>query len=204
MKILYVSNIPAPHQLELFGHIARSQLADVKALFCMWTLPGRGWERPLLPPGFEVLPHWSVQWLYPDLVFSFGIKRRIKEFAPDAAIVGSYMVPGLHRAMSVLTRIGVPWCYWGEFHRFSANPLKRAIRKRLLLHALNNCTAALGIGKRAVQMFRSLTADAKPVHNFPYASNLSRFMAAKKGATTTKEYISSIPGNLSREKVWMS
>ncbi|MBN1810010.1 MAG: glycosyltransferase family 4 protein [Planctomycetes bacterium] len=175
MRLLYVSNIPSPYQLELFGHIAGTGLADVRALFCMESYPGRGWKKPVLPPGFEVLPHWKLQWIMPDLVFSFGVGRRIRDFKPDVAIVGSYVFPGVQRAVGVLTRMRTPWLLWGEFHRFSTNRVKRFLRKRLLLRALHRAAAVFGIGTRAVSFFQDLAGGATPVYNFPYASDLARF-----------------------------
>jgi len=182
VRLLYVSNIPSPHQLELFESIARRQLAEVKALFCMWSYPGRGWARPRLTEGFEILPHISAQWLLPDLSFAFDIDRRIRDFRPDVAIVGSYMVPGLHGAMSILSRRRIPWLYWEEYHRFSANPVKRAIRKRLLHGALRGCDAVLAIGARAREFFQRIVGDAREVHDFPYASDLGRFARAERKA----------------------
>ena len=175
MKLLYVGNMPSPYQMELFKKISDSSLAEVKVLFCMWSYPGRGWQRPELPENFEVLPSISLQWLLPDLVLSFNIERKIRLFLPDVAIVGSYMVPGLHQAMRVLTALRIPWLYWDEIHALSGNPLKRSIRKYLRNKVLRECSGVLAIGKRAKVFFEELVDGARPVYNFPYSSNLTRF-----------------------------
>jgi len=181
LRLLFVGNVPSPYQVELFGGIARRGLAEVRALFCMWSYPGRGWARAPLPHGFEVLPGLSAQHILPDLTFSFGLDKRIAAFDPDVAIVGSYMVPGLHRAMGILSRRRTPWLYWEEYHRFSADPVKRTIRRRLLHGALRGCDGVLAIGTRAREFFRHIVGDAREVHDFPYASDLGRFKGVAGG-----------------------
>ena len=177
MRLLFVSNMPAPHQLELFRAVAGVPGVSLRALFCAWSAPGRAWSRPELPSGFEVLPHVSFEETVPGLVFTRGMARRILDFRPDVAIVGGHAIPGLHRAMAVLSTHGVPWLFWEEFHPLPERPARwrTAVRKRLLFSALERCTAVLGIGQRAVAYFTALTGEAKPVHNFPYGSDLARF-----------------------------
>lgn len=177
MRVLYVSKIPSPHQLELFAALRAHQDVEVAAVFCAWSEPGRLWGELTLPSGFAVLPHCRLQLAGRDCPIAVGIGRRIRAFGPEVAIVGGYAVPALHRAMAWLAGAGVPWLFWEEFHPLperSGRPWTR-LRRRMLRAALDGCSAVLGIGTRAAAYFRTLTSGAKAVHNFPYASDLSRF-----------------------------
>ncbi|MDD5432291.1 MAG: glycosyltransferase family 4 protein [Candidatus Omnitrophica bacterium] len=175
MKLLFISNMPSPYQLELFKSIIDNNLAEVHAIFCTWGYPSRDWNKPLLPQGFQVLPQISFQYLLPDFILNFGIKRNILNFNPDIAIVGSYMFPGIQHAASVFNKLNIPWLFWEEYHLFHRNYFKRKIRSYLLARIVQKCNAILAIGNRAKSFFEAFSKGEKNVYNFPYASNLKRF-----------------------------
>ena len=187
MKLLYITSVPARYQLELFDSIIEQGLADVRALFSTWSYPGLWEDRPKLREGFEVLPRLQFQQLYPDLIFNFGIKQRAKSFDPDIAIIGGHHVPGLHQAMSILTRMKIPWLFWEEIVRIPENPWKRAIRLHLLDGVIRRCRSILAVGARAQSFFQERAGGTKRIHNFPYGSDLGRFMSISRTPRTDKK-----------------
>lgn len=145
MRVVYVSKIPSPHQLELFACLRAARGVEVGALFCAWSEPGRLWGELSLPRGFTVLPHVRLQRGGRDLPIAAGMARHLRAFRPDVAIVGGYAVPALHRAMRWLAATGIPWLFWEEFHPLPERSRRpwTLLRRRWLHRALDGCSAVL-------------------------------------------------------------
>lgn len=164
MKVVVVTAIPSPYQVELFDELARLGYIDIHVIYLWRKQPTRPWGTPALnhPASF-------VDELSPS-------ELEAKVGSADLAVFGWYQHRAVRQLMKTCAAGRKAWCFWGEAPGYSRlGPIGTAGRM-LLLHSLHGSDAPIwGIGSWAVERYRREFGNNRPYFNIPYFSNLHRF-----------------------------
>lgn len=166
MKILFLSNIPTPYQMDFFSRL--SDIADVNAVFLWgreanrdWSLSQRPWLRIL--KGEDQKSSWAE--LYELLV----------DFKPDCVLVGGYRLPLSFRLKIFCTLRHIPFHYWLE-KPLPTFGMRKFIRSAVWIATLPFAKSVLCIGNEAVQAYRPFS---RKVSNLPYSIDSRRYVERK-------------------------
>ncbi len=179
LKVLFLTNTPTYHQVDLFDRLAKEEWLELEVLYSRRHSPGRRWKKlpsPMHRHRFlPVIAEESTFYINPTFLLEFRPRRW------DLVVVTQY-ASASHLSALVLGRLaGVPLAFWSEAF---------GVRHFEVQHPLpNTMVAALrglggriamklpghiwGIGISAVEQFSRLSS--RPVINVPYFSNLMRF-----------------------------
>lgn len=180
-RVLFITNIPSPYQVDFFTALARRPELQIHVLFCaaaehdrQFTVPQ---EMPFPATILESrrLPGTPVDW---HRVPRFA--QLLQQHTPfDLAVLsGSYFMPAIRTARRFMIRRRIPWYYWGENPRKKpGSGWKTRLRETYLRRFLAPSAGVLGIGRLACENYRRLVPPDRPVHNLPYAPNLDPLLS---------------------------
>lgn len=158
-KLIIITNMPSPYQVDFFNALAKK--IDLKIIYAKLTEPNRKWEYE------KNIKHESIFLKGP---FHKKIPKLRKIFKEDAVfIVSGYNLPEFIYSMQYLTSNKIPWLFWGERIRLKNVWLK----KLLIMKLLRRAKAILGIGEMASRLYYELTGA--PTFVFPYHIDTSKF-----------------------------
>jgi glycosyltransferase involved in cell wall biosynthesis len=105
--------------------------------------------------------------------------------------IHGYAHPTLLRAIHLAHRRGIKVLLRGESHPLirSPNPLRRLLRKRLLVWCLPRCAAFLSIGRRNREFYRSNGISEERIFDMPYAVDNSFFQQRVAEASPHREQL---------------
>lgn len=162
-RVLFLSNIPTPYQLDFFGELAKS--TDVLAVFLWGRESNRDWHLAK-KPWIRVLnsnqdnPRWNE------------LHALLEKFRPEHVIVGGYRLPLSLRLRWYCLRNRIPFHYWLE-KPLPVNWMRSLIRRLMWVMTLPFATQVFCIGKEAMAAYD--TFSCKTV-NLPYSINTSRYL----------------------------
>lgn len=170
-RLLFLSNIPTPYQLDFLDRLAGE--CEIRAVFLWskeanrdWSLQDRPWLH-VLGQG-RLAAGWA------------GLEAELDDFKPDAVVVGGYRLPLANRLKWHCFRRRLRYFYWLEkplpAHGFRA--LMRALMWRATLPFADG---VLCIGSEAV---RSYGKHAAMTLNLPYSIDVSRYRVRGDRAPT--------------------
>lgn len=164
MKVVVVTRLPSPYQVELFDRVAQSGEVSLSVVYVVRSEADRPW-------GPAALAH--------DALFLDDTADDRLERLADSAVLcvfAWYRDLRVRRLMERRTRRGQRWCFWGEAPGFRARGLAGRLYRRIALRALHRAQAPIwGIGEWAVDRYRTEFGDGRAYVNLPYFSDLSRF-----------------------------
>lgn len=167
-RLLFLSNLPTPYQLDFLDRLATQ--CDVRALFLWsretnrdWTLGERPWLRVLGVDGGK--PSWE------------RLAAELKEFMPDAVVVGGYRLPLANRLKWQCFRDRVSYFYWLE-KPLPASGLRAFFRSLVWRVTLPYANGIFCIGSEAVESYGRYAARAM---NLPYSIEVSRYRVRRGG-----------------------
>ncbi len=165
-KVLLLSNIPTPYQLDFLDRFAA--LHDVRAVFLWRTESNRDWqldERRWI----EFLDHH--RWI----ATARRLVALLREMRPDAIILGGHRLPfaGLVKWWGLLRGIRV--VYWLE-RPLPRGPFMNWARRWVWRARLPFAYGVAGIGAGAVSVYAPFSRRAL---NLPYSIDVSRYRASR-------------------------
>lgn len=161
-RVLFLSNLPTPYQLDYLEQLSRS--VEVRAVFLSsseanrnWKLQSRAWMRVLKEGG--VAAKWS------------DTLSELAEFKPSHVIVGGYRLPLANRLKWYCWRNSVQYFYWLE-KPLPAGGMRALLRSLVWRMTLPFSDGVLCIGSEAVQAYGKY---ARKTLNLPYSIDISRY-----------------------------
>lgn len=170
-RLLFLSNIPTPYQLDFLDRLAGE--CDIRAVFLWskeanrdWCLQERPWLR-VLGQG-KLAAGWA------------GLEAELDEFKPDVVVVGGYRLPQANRLKWHCFCRRLRYFYWLE-KPLPAHGFRALLRSLMWRATLPFADGVLCIGSEAV---RSYGKYATSTLNLPYSINVSRYRVRGGGVPT--------------------
>jgi len=162
MKILFLSNIPTPYQLDFLGKL--SEIAEVRAVFLWgrevnrdWSLSQKPWLRIL--SGENEKADWKK------------LHTILAEFKPEYVLVGGYRLQLSFKLKIYCALKKVSFHYWLE-KPLPAVGLRKLLRAVVWVTVLPFSKSVFCIGNEAVNIYRPF---ARKVFNLPYSIDSKRY-----------------------------
>lgn len=171
MRILIITHIPSPYQVELFDKIAASELFSLHIVYLHVSTNDRLWTTPKLRHDHTIVEKNKTNYLI--------LKEMIQTF--DLVIFNYYQHPIAQILMQNRAKEKSPWCYWGErpgYHQWGV--LGRVYRRWKLFHLLHSNVPIWGIGEWAINEYRREFGSNRLYLNYSYFSDLERFKTSRK------------------------
>src|SRR5689334_6092844 len=102
MKIMVLTDIPSPYQVELFNALDTSDGIEIYVIYRRRRDPGRAWDDTLIAHPHLFLE--EAEWI--------AVSRRIIEC--DLAVFGGYRSSAVSRLIRMRNKTGAAWAFWGE------------------------------------------------------------------------------------------
>jgi len=161
-RVLFLSNIPTPYQIDFFGAVAKS--VDVLAVFLWgresnrdWNLAEKPWLRIL--GGGQRRPIWRE------------LRSLLEEFKPDHVLVGGYRLPLSFRLRWYCVLHGICFNYWLE-KPLPVTRLRAVLRRCVWALTLPFASQIFCIGREAIKAYGPY---ARKTINLPYSVDASRY-----------------------------
>jgi poly(glycerol-phosphate) alpha-glucosyltransferase len=161
-RVLFLSNIPTPYQLDFFGALAKS--AVVLAVFLWGRESNRDW-RLAEKPWLRVLsdsqrkPGWEE------------LRALLEQFKPVHVLVGGYRLPLSIRLRWYCLRHGISFHYWLE-KPLPVSGIRALIRRLVWALTLPFAKQVFCIGKEAMAAYGPFS---RRIVNFCYSIDASRY-----------------------------
>lgn len=166
MKIVILTDIPSPYQVELFNALATNAKWSTTAIYARRSASERSWETPQLLHEHFFLEETTLSELVEIVTLC------------DLAVFGGYRPSKVAHLMHARNRTGNPWAFWGERPGFRfPGWFGRQYRAWALREVHSSEAAIWGIGEWAVDGYRSEIRGERRFFNVPYFSNLASFLA---------------------------
>ncbi|PWT89620.1 MAG: glycosyltransferase [Blastocatellia bacterium] len=166
MKISVLTDIPSPYQVEILNEIAQDKENSLQVIYLRRRDPSRQWkEVPICHDAISL----------GDGPSCFTEARR-RHANADLVVFNYYHHPFATALIEERARSMRPWCFWGERPGLRKPEWAgRLFRMRNLRWLHSSAAPIWGIGKFAVDTYRSEFGSQRQYFNLPYFSNLQRF-----------------------------
>jgi glycosyltransferase involved in cell wall biosynthesis len=175
MKVIVVTKIPSPYQVELFNALAARHDIELRVLYVRRGDSDRKWKPRTLEhiAGFLEDARCDGQ---PELEQS------------DLVVFSWYQSDKVKALIERRAGSGRPWSFWAEPPGFrSKGLLGRAYRRWHLRHLARDRRVSIwGIGHWAVEGWRREFGSARHYFHVPYVSQLSRFFQISKASDRSR------------------
>ena len=175
LRVVVVTYLPSPYQVELFNAIAAAGEFDLEVIYLNWTSNtpiARHWEQGSLQHKFVAL----------DGTPASEVKASSSIALAEFVVFNFYQHPHVRRWIALCVERGLPWCLWGERTGYTRWAALGGLYRRFMLAPLHRSRAAVwGIGRVAVEQYRKEFGERRRYFNVPYFSELGRFAAAGAG-----------------------
>ena len=171
MRVIVITMIPSPYQVELFDRLAVDDRIALQVVYRTHRDEGREWASPSLchQASFVDVPTWSRE------------RSRERMAKADLVVLGDYQSVTMRRLMRTRQENRRPWCFWGERPGFRYSGfLGRWYRRFMLWPLYRSQTPIWGIGRWAIEGYKREFGSQRPYFNIPYFSNLERFAGASR------------------------
>jgi len=166
VKISVLTDIPSPYQVEILNEIARDKENSLQVAYLRRRDPSRQWN--------DVPIHHDFVSLSDGPTHLAEARRRFAE--ADLVVFNYYRHPSAELLIQERAKSTRPWCFWGERPGLRKPEWAgRLLRMRKLRWLHSSPTPIWGIGKFAVDTYRSEFGPKRQYFNLPYFSNLQRF-----------------------------
>jgi glycosyltransferase involved in cell wall biosynthesis len=157
-----LTDCPSPYQVELFNEIEAQGECALEVGYLRSRDPDRQWKS-------SEIRHACV-----ELNGSGESVPRVR--AADLVVFNYYRHPNAERLIDERAASGGPWCFWGERPGFRQAGWAGRLLRRWKLAKLHASAAPIwGIGKFAVDGYRTEFGSRRTYFNLPYFSDLKRF-----------------------------
>lgn len=133
LRVVLLSEMLQPYRIPVFNRIAEREDIDFHVLLLSLREPNRKWELPLETCRFryEVLPFKDIYIRALDwgLHLNWGVKRKLKELAPEVVAGTGYVSPAYLVAQRYARKAGAGYVLWSgsttQTSRIGKGPLRR-------------------------------------------------------------------------------
>lgn len=189
MQIFVLTDFPSPYQAEIFNEIATSGVAELHVAYLRGIDPVRQWRAA------PIRHHSIVIDAHADALLE---ARRLVNTS-DLVVFNYYLHPHAQELLSERATLKRPWCFWGERPGFRKPEWIGRIVRHWKLRWLHSSPASIwGIGRFAVDRYRSEFGARHKYFNLPYFSDLQRFNNGNNKGHSERVFLFS--GSLTRRK----
>lgn len=189
MRVVVVTDIPSPYQVELFNAVANRKGWNLEVIYIRRSAAERMWES-------ATISHDHC-FLFDTVASDVGSK--IADC--DLAIFGAYRPAAVSRLMTIRNRTGKAWAFWGERPGYRLRGwLGYGYRVWALRQLRRSRAPVWGIGEWAVEGYRAELGEGRHFFDVPYFSNLSPFFAIERHFASKKTCRFLFSGNIIRRK----
>jgi glycosyltransferase involved in cell wall biosynthesis len=179
LRVTFLTVMPSPYMRDLFEAFNNDPRFRLRVKYLEGdavAAPGTYWKERPLPEYATVLSgRWYRFWGARVHVNSEVVKS-LHADRPDLVVVAGYNALSSQIAMWWLRLARIPWIFWGEIPGFEKRGfLARSLRWLAQRPAVCLSSAVAGIGTKAVQVYRKMVSQSRPVWNIPYCCDLERF-----------------------------
>jgi glycosyltransferase involved in cell wall biosynthesis len=169
LKIVVITDIPSPYQVELFNAIADINGWNLAVVYVRRSAPERNWA-----PASILHRHCYLFETEISEITSLIVNA-------DLAVFGGYRPIQINRLITIRNRTGKAWAFWGERpgYRFPGR-IGRIYRAWGLRKVRSSQAPIWGIGEWALDGYRSELGEQRRFFNVPYCSNLDPFFAIER------------------------
>ena len=174
-KLLVITYIPSPYQVELFNAIALSGKFSLQVAYLYPNCDApiaKQWQQPEIQHDYLILGEGSQS--------DRQLEQQLESC--DLVVFNYYRHPYISRAIDRCVTLNKPWCFWGERPGFKHPGLFGWLYRRWKLAQLHHSSVPIwGVGIWGVDRYRREFGDRRSYFDLPYFSNLDRF-------TTTRDF----------------
>jgi len=165
MKVLFLSNIPSPYQIDLINEM--NKYCEFYGCFLHKTEKDRDWKSNLTGnKQIIILNHKNK---FTDYLKYYKILSRIK---PDVIIIGGYSLPLSLFSLFFTKVFSKQSIFWLERPINSYGKHKEKLKKLYLTAVLGSASKIFAIGKTAQDYYIQFN---KTIYNIPYSMYLQQF-----------------------------
>jgi glycosyltransferase involved in cell wall biosynthesis len=191
LKISVLTDIPSPYQVEILNEIAQDKENSLHVAYLRRRDPLRQWNAVPISHEFISLSDGPAQ--------LDEARRRLAE--ADLVVFNYYRHHNAELLIEERARSMRPWCFWGERPGLKKPEWAGRLLRRRKLRWLHSSAAPIwGIGKFAVDTYRSEFGSGRQYFNLPYFSNLQRFRGSSISRNGTNDRTFLFSGSLIRRK----
>jgi glycosyltransferase involved in cell wall biosynthesis len=173
MRLLILTEIPAPFRVPLFNALAAEPEVELRVAFLAEHDPRRSYRVYREEFAFHdvVLPGKSIRRGGRWIVASRGVLRLMRRFRPDVVIVGGWNQPAFWEALAAARVSRTPALLWVESNATDSRSAPDAVRRL----ALRLATGFLVPGRASRAYLRSLGVADGRIHGAPNAIDFQVF-----------------------------
>jgi glycosyltransferase involved in cell wall biosynthesis len=189
LRVVVVTDIPSPYQVELFDAIANLKDWNLKVIYVRRSATERMWQ--------------AIQISHKHCFLSDTVASEVSsEIAScDLAVFGGYRPTAVGRLITLRNRTRKAWAFWGERPGYRVPGWLGYCYRAWALRQLRSSEAPVwGIGDWAVDGYRSELGEGRCFFNVPYFSNLGPFFAIERSFEREKTCRFLFSGSLIRRK----
>lgn len=161
MRILFLSNIPTPYQIDFWSSVQQS--AAVSAVFLAHTEPRREWHISL--------PEWACIISSTRSSAPHQILLHLSNFKPDVIVIGGYRLPLVWYVVLFALFNHIRFFFWLE-KPLPATRYKSLFRRLTWRITLPLADGVLCIGQSAQRIY---SPYARSTLNLPYSIDVARY-----------------------------
>ncbi len=165
LRVLYLTNIPAPYRVAFLNELAA--YCDLTVLYERRTARDRdaAWSSRG-PRRFREIHLRGVR-TAADAAFCPGVLRHLRRTAFDIVVAGMYSTPTAMLAIAALRALGIPFLLSTDGGRVRPEGWARRTLKRSLI---SSATAWLSTGNQTSRYLTHYGAVADRIHRYPFSS----------------------------------
>jgi glycosyltransferase involved in cell wall biosynthesis len=180
-KLLILTHIPSPYQVELFNALAKSNSVSLKVAY----LYSRS--------GSTIAKHWQNSNINHDCLI---LDDRTEQYeaicheiqASDLIVFNYYQHDRINQLIDLCIKTQKKWCFWGERPGCKHDRFLGFLYRRWKLLKLHQFPVPIwGVGEWAVQQYRSEFGIRREYVNLPYFSDLDRFHTSLTKKTSSNQ-----------------
>jgi glycosyltransferase involved in cell wall biosynthesis len=169
LSVVVVTDIPSPYQVELFSSAAKLTDVRLRVIYVRRSASVRLWEA--IPIQHE---HCFL-----SEAPAFEVRSWIEDC--DLVVFNGYRPTEAGRLIALRHQTGKAWAFWGERPGYHFSGWLGFLYRAWALRQLRQSRAPVwGIGKWAVDGYRSELGKGRCFLNVPYYSNLDPFLAIER------------------------
>jgi glycosyltransferase involved in cell wall biosynthesis len=187
-RIAIVTEIPAPFRIPLFNRLAREPGIELRTFFLSDRDPRRNYTVYEDEMAFErhTLPGVNLSRGGRWIVLTRGLRRVLREFAPDVVVAGGWNQPAFWQAARHARRHNVPLLVWVESTLEDAR-LDAGVASRVRHAFVRRAAGFIVPGKASRAYVRSLGVPENAIFIAPNAVDLEIFSTGVREAHANRE-----------------
>ena len=177
MRVAVVTYLDSPHQADLFDAITAAGQVHLDVVYLHRVNHVRRWTT-------RAISHEAIC-LDEDASFFGDARKRV--LSADLAVINYYAERPAHELLGERASSGKPWCFWGERPGFRKPEYVSRVLRKWKLSRLHSSRAPIwGIGRVAVEAYKTEFGPDRLYTNLPYFTDLERFAGPAKAPADEK------------------